>query len=219
MLSSCAPRRPLPLSDRAHCRETGDLTYFMVQPQARCRLCLPGGRVKGVCASLDLPPGKRSGTSARVGNYRIIEDDLSGVEVAALLRLHLDEMQQWSPPESVHAMPIARLRSGDVTFYSAWQDERLAACGALKQLTAAHGELKSMRAHQDFRGRGAGRAVLEHLLGEARARGYARVSLETGRPAHFAPARRLYEAGGFAECPPFADYVSDPFSICMTRPQ
>ena len=153
-----------------------------------------------------------------MGEYRIIEDDLSGVEVAALLRLHLDEMQQWSPPESVHAMPIARLRSGDVTFYSAWQDERLAACGALKQLTAAHGELKSMRAHPDFRGRGAGRAVLEHLLGEARARGYARVSLETGRPAHFASARRLYEAGGFAECPPFADYVSDPFSICMTRP-
>ena len=152
-----------------------------------------------------------------MGKYRIIEDDLSGAAVAALLRMHLDEMQQWSPPECVHAMPIARLRSADVTFYSAWQDQRLAACGALKQLTAAHGELKSMRAHPDFRGRGAGRAVFDHLLGEARARGYTRVSLETGRPAQFAPARRLYEAGGFAECPPFADYASDPFSICMTR--
>ena len=153
-----------------------------------------------------------------MGSYRIIEDDLSGAAVAALLRLHLDEMHQWSPPESVHAMTTARLRSGDVTFYSAWQDDRLAACGALKQLTAAHGELKSMRAHPDFRGRGAGRAVLDHLLNEARARGYARVSLETGRPTQFAPARLLYEASGFAECPPFADYVSDPFSICMTRP-
>ena len=150
-------------------------------------------------------------------SFRIIEDDLSGADVAALLQLHLAEMHQWSPPASVHAMPMARLRSADVTFYSAWQDGRLAACGALKRLAPAHGELKAMRAHPDFRGRGAGRAVLDHLLGEARARGYTRVSLETGRPTPFAPAHRLYAANGFAECAPFADYVSDPFSICMTR--
>ena len=150
-------------------------------------------------------------------DYLIREDDLSGAEVAALLRLHLDEMHQWSPPESVHAMPIERLRAPDVTFYSLWQGGRLAACGALKQIDPCHGELKSMRAHPDFRGRGAGRAVLNHLLGEARRRGYKRVSLETGRPEPFWPARALYAANGFAECPPFADYVADDFSICMTR--
>lgn len=149
--------------------------------------------------------------------FCIIEDDLTGAEIAALLRLHLDEMHQWSPPAAVHAMPIERLRAADVTFYSAWHGDRLAACGALKQLGPAHGELKAMRAHPDFRSKGAGRAMLDSLLAEARRRSYTRVSLETGRPDAFRPARQLYEANGFAECPPFADYVSDPFSICMSR--
>ena len=155
--------------------------------------------------------------AAMASDFLICEDDLTGADVTALLRLHLDEMHQWSPPASVHAMPIERLRAPDVTFYSAWQGSRLAACGALKVLDPGHGELKSMRAHPDFRGRGAGRAMLDHLLDEARARGYTRVSLETGRPAAFRPARALYEANGFAECPPFGDYVADDFSICMTR--
>jgi len=145
------------------------------------------------------------------------EDDLTGPEIVALLRLHLDEMYQWSPPESVHAMPIERLRQPDVTFYSAWDGPRLAGCGALKQLDPAHGELKSMRAAPDYRRRGVGKAILLHLLAEARTRGYARVSLETGRPEPFLPARRLYEAHGFVECPPFAEYVLDDFSICMTK--
>jgi len=144
------------------------------------------------------------------------EDDLTGAEIAALLRLHLDEMHKWSPPESVHAMPVERLREADVTFWSVWDGERLAGCGALRHLDAAHGEIKSMRAAPAYRGKGVGKAILLHLLAEARGRGYARVSLETGRPADFLPARRLYEAQGFAECPPFADYVLDDFSICMT---
>jgi putative acetyltransferase len=147
----------------------------------------------------------------------ILEDDLTGPDIIALLQLHLDEMHQWSPPESVHAMPAERLRAPDVAFFAAWHGERLAACGAIKHLDADHGELKSMRAHPDYRGKGAGRAMLDHLLAVARARGYQRVSLETGRPEPFLPARRLYEANGFAECPPFGDYVSDDFSICLTR--
>jgi putative acetyltransferase len=150
-------------------------------------------------------------------DYRIIEDDLTGPDIAALLRLHLDEMHQWSPPESVHAMPIERLRQPDVTFFAAWHGARLAACGAIKHLAADHGELKSMRAHPDYRGKGAGKAILLHLLDEAAKRGYRRVSLETGRPEPFLPARRLYESHGFAECPPFADYTEDAFSICMTK--
>ncbi len=150
-------------------------------------------------------------------DYTIREDDLTGPEIAALLRLHLDEMHQWSPPCSVHAMPIERLRAPDVTFFSAWQGDRLAACGAIKQLDSGHGELKSMRADPAWRGKGAGRAILDHLLQVARGRGYRRLSLETGSTAEFIPARSLYLANGFAECGPFADYGEDPFSVFMTR--
>lgn len=148
---------------------------------------------------------------------RIIEDDLSGTAIAALLQLHLDEMHRFSPPESVHALPIESLRVPGVTFWSAWDGDRLAGCGALRELDPLHGEIKSMRAHPDYRGKGVGRALLDHMLGAARARGYARVSLETGRPDEFLPARRLYERNGFAPCPPFGSYTDDPFSICMTR--
>ena len=149
--------------------------------------------------------------------YTVREDDLSGGAVAALLTLHLAEMHAWSPACSVHAMPIARLREGDVTFYSVWDGECLAACGAIKQLGETHGELKSMRADPVYRGKGAGSAVLDHLIAVARARGYTRLSLETGSTAPFDPARKLYKANGFAECGPFADYPLDPFSVFMTR--
>lgn len=149
--------------------------------------------------------------------YRVIEDDLSGTEIAALLRLHLNEMHEWSPPESVHAMDIDRLRAGDVTFYSAWDGPLLAACGAIKQLGPDHGELKSMRADPAYRGKGAGRAILDHLIAEARARSYVRLSLETGAPAQFAPAHRLYAANDFVDCGPFGGYRADPFSRFMTR--
>lgn len=148
---------------------------------------------------------------------RIVEDDLTGTRIAALLRLHLEEMHAWSPAESVHAMPIERLRADDVTFYSAWAGDALAGCGAIKQIDPLHGELKSMRAHPDWRGKGVGKAILAHLLAVARSRGYRQVSLETGRPEPFRPARELYRSHGFSECPPFADYTDDPFSICMTR--
>lgn len=147
----------------------------------------------------------------------IVPDDLTGEEVLALLQLHLDEMHQWSPACKVHAMPAERLRQPDVAFFSAWDGDRLAGCGAIKHLDDSHGELKSMRAVPEYRGKGVGKAILLRLLEEARARGYARVSLETGRPAPFAPAQALYRAHGFAECPPFGEYVSDDFSMCMTK--
>lgn len=152
-----------------------------------------------------------------MAGYRIIEDDLTGAEVTALLELHLAEMHRWSPPESVHAMPVARLRAADVTFYSAWDGDTLAAVGALKQLDAARGELKSMRAAPAYRGKGAGRAILDRLIAEARRRGYRWLGLETGRPEPFHPAHRLYAGYGFVECEPFGDYVSDAFSLCMAR--
>lgn len=151
------------------------------------------------------------------GQYSIIEDDLSGAAITALLRFHLDEAHRLSPPGSVHALPIERLRRPDVSFFSAWDENSLAACGALKHIDEGRAELKAMRADPAYRGKGAGRAMLHHLLAVAKALGYARVSLETGRTEPFEPARRLYESHGFAECPPFGDYTEDPFSICMTR--
>ncbi len=152
-----------------------------------------------------------------ISELTMIEDDLTGAEICALLRLHLGEMHSWSPPESCHVMPVERLRQADVTFWSAWDGSNLAGCGALKEIGVQHGEIKSMRAHPDYRGKGVGKAVLLHLLDQAKQRGYTRISLETGRPEPFIPARRLYESHGFAECPPFGDYVSDDFSMCMTK--
>lgn len=149
--------------------------------------------------------------------YSIREDDLSGEAIAALLTLHLSEMHAWSPACSVHALPIERLRADDVTFYSVWDGDQLAACGAIKHLGASHGELKSMRADPAYRGQGAGCAVLAHLMEIARQRGYTRLSLETGSTKPFEPARQLYNDHGFAECGPFADYPLDPFSVFMTR--
>ena len=152
-----------------------------------------------------------------IDSLHIVPDDLTGPEILALLQLHLDDMHLWSPPESVHAMPAERLRQPDVAFFSAWDGATLAGCGAIKHLDAGHGELKSMRVAPAYRGRGVGSAVLDRLLAEARARGYTRVSLETGRPEPFHPAQKLYRANGFVECAPFADYVRDDFSMCMTR--
>ncbi len=152
-----------------------------------------------------------------MATYRIEEDDLTGPEVTGLLAFHLEEMHRWSPPESVHAMPVERLRQPDVTFYSAWDEDRLAAVGALKALDATRGELKSMRAAPDYRGKGAGQAILHHLLAEAGRRGYRWLGLETGRPEPFRPAQALYRKHGFSECPPFGEYVADDFSICMER--
>lgn len=149
--------------------------------------------------------------------YRITQDDLTSSAVLELLQFHLDEMYQWSPPESVHAMPAERLRAADVSFYAAWDGEQLAAVGALKELDKERGELKSMRAAPAYRGKGAGEAILLHLMDEGGQRGYNWLGLETGRPAPFLPARRLYEKHGFAECPAFGDYISDEFSLCMEK--
>ena len=150
-------------------------------------------------------------------SYRIVPDDLRGAAVLSLLAFHLAEMHRWSPACKVHAMPVERLRAPDVAFYSAWAGEALAAVGALKHLGEGRGEIKSMRAAPAFRGRGAGEAMLLHLMGEARGRGYRWLGLETGRPAPFEPAGALYRKHGFAECAPFEDYVSDEFSLCMAR--
>jgi putative acetyltransferase len=148
-------------------------------------------------------------------NFRL--DDLSGEPTRALIARHLAGMRANSPPESVHALEIDKLRGPDVTFWSVWLEKEIAGCGALKRLDARQGEIKSMRVADAFLGRGVGRALLEHLIGEARARGMERLWLETGSSAAFIPALRLYESAGFVRCGPFNGYTDDPFSVFMTR--
>lgn len=144
-------------------------------------------------------------------------DDLRGAEVAALLQEHLDEMAQYSPPESIHALDLERLRRPEITFWTVWESGQLLGCGAIRQLDATHGEIKSMRTSKHHRRKGVAAVMLQHILDEAVRRGYRRLSLETGSPVAFEPARQLYARFGFAYCGPFGDYIDDPFSVFMTR--
>ena len=144
-------------------------------------------------------------------------DDLSGPEIRALLEEHLRNMHALSPPESVHALDLTALQRPEITFWTVWSQGELWGCGALKALDPTHGEVKSMRTASTRRRCGVGRAMLEHIIAEARTRSYARLSLETGSMDAFAPARRLYESFGFTYCGPFADYAADPNSAFMTR--
>jgi putative acetyltransferase len=144
-------------------------------------------------------------------------DDLRHPAVVALLQEHLDWMHRTSPPESVHALDLDALRHDDISFWAVWDGDALAGCGALRELDPGHGEVKSMRTAQTHLRRGVAAAMLDHLLAEAKRRGYARLSLETGSMAYFAPAHALYARAGFVRCAPFGDYIEDPNSVFMTR--
>ena len=143
-------------------------------------------------------------------------DDLSRPAIHALLQEHLDSMYALSPSASVHALDISKLRSPQITFWSAWEGVDLLGCGALMELSKTHGELKSMRTPNARRRQGAGRAMLAHIIAVADSRGYERLSLETGSMEAFKPALRLYESAGFSRCGPFEGYKEDPYSVFMT---
>ena len=143
-------------------------------------------------------------------------DDLFRPAIHALLNEHLQSMYALSPPESVHALDLEKLRRPEITFWSAWDGSVLLGCGALKELDGKHGEVKSMRTPNALRRRGAGRALLAHAIGVARSRSYERLSLETGSMQAFQPAQKLYESFGFTYCGPFGDYAEDPNSVFMT---
>lgn len=144
-------------------------------------------------------------------------DDLNGSEIAKLLAEHLECMAEVSPPESRHALNLDGLRQPGITCWSVWHGAELAGCGALKQLDAAHAEIKSMRTAKAYLRKGVASLLLQHIIAEARRRGYRKLSLETGSMDYFEPARRLYRKFGFKGCPPFADYIEDPNSVFMTR--
>ena len=148
--------------------------------------------------------------------WLIRRDDLTGQQIRALLEEHLRSMHELSPPESVHALDLDGLRKPEITFWTAWSGDELLGCGALKQLDPQHGEIKSMRTAMAHRRKGVARAMLDHIVTEAKRRGFKRLSLETGAPAAFEPARRLYASSGFTPCSAFGDYVEDPYSVFMS---
>ncbi|WP_374523906.1 GNAT family N-acetyltransferase [Sphingopyxis sp.] len=152
-----------------------------------------------------------------IDSWRIVEDDLSGAPVRALLERHFAGMLASSPAGSCHFLDFDGLRAGGVTFWSIHKEGVLAGCGALKMLNGAHGEIKSMRTADAFLRQGVAARMLGHIIAEARERGVERLSLETGSGAAFEPALALYRRYGFEDCEPFADYRPDPFSRFMTR--
>ncbi|MBL8345476.1 MAG: GNAT family N-acetyltransferase [Rubrivivax sp.] len=147
---------------------------------------------------------------------RIEVDDLTRPEVLDLLREHLANMHELSPPEQVFALDVTKLRAPDITFWTVWDGGALLGCGALKELGPAHGEVKSMRTPKALRRRGAGRAVLAQIVDEACRRGYERLSLETGSHPAFGAAHALYRSVGFSDCGPFGSYRENENSVFMS---
>lgn len=146
----------------------------------------------------------------------IQEDNLRGPAIAALLEEHLTHMHAITPPGSVHALDLDALRRDpEITFFSLRENAVLLGCGALKQLNALTGEIKSMRTAEPHRRRGVAAKILEHLILVASHRGLQTLFLETGSMPEFAAARSLYERHGFKYCPPFGDYSEDPNSVFM----
>lgn len=145
-------------------------------------------------------------------SFRIVADDLSSDATRELLRFHLAGMHSSSPPGHSFALDLSGLQTPDIAVWSAWEGDRIAAIGALKALPDGTGEVKSMRTHPDFLRRGAAGAILETIIAEATARGYRRLSLETGSGADFEPALAFYRRRGFVNGEAFADYVPSDFN-------
>ena len=147
---------------------------------------------------------------------RIVDGGLDDPRVVALLRLHVTRARAETAPGSAHALDLSGLRTPDMTFWSVWNGDELVGVGALKRLSAEHGEIKSMHTVEAARGRGVGSALVRHIMAAARACGMRRLSLETGSWPYFLAARALYARHGFVECGPFGEYREDPNSVFMT---
>ena len=147
---------------------------------------------------------------------KIIDGGLDNSRVQKLLSHHFKTARAETAVGSAHALDLSGLKSPDIHFWSAWDGEHVVAIGALKRLSKSHGEIKSMHTDQSYRRKGAGSAMLQHIIARARQMGLSHLSLETGSWPYFDPARALHRRHGFIECPPFGDYVADPNSVFMT---
>ena len=146
-----------------------------------------------------------------------IEGNFDQPEVNKLLTNHFIELRAASPEGSAHVLDIPGLKDPSIKFWSLWLNEKLFGCGALKILNDKHGEFKSIRIHDDFRERGNGIKLIEHLIFEAKKLGIKRISIETGAGLFFEPARKLFKKCKFVTCKPFAHYKEDINSIYYTK--
>ena len=144
------------------------------------------------------------------------EGGLDDARVEALLNHHRTEAHASTPTDNAHALDSSGLKAAGIRFFSAWDRDALCGVGALKQLGERHAELKSMRTHPDHLRKGVARAILDRIVAEARAAGFARLSLETGTAPMFAPANAMYERHGFVDCAAFGDYPASPHNRFMT---
>mgnify|MGYP006413400457 FL=1 len=145
-----------------------------------------------------------------------IEGNFDNSEVHELLTKHFIELRSASPEDSCHVLDIAGLKDSSIKFWSLWDGNNLMGSGALKFLDKEHGEFKSIRVSDKFRGKGNGSKVINHLINEAKKLNIKRLSLETGAGDFFLTARKLFNKCGFEPCEPFSHYKKDINSIYMT---
>ena len=146
-----------------------------------------------------------------------IEGNFENPDVNQLLLKHFVELKAASPEGSAHVLDIQGLKERSIRFWSLWEKEKLIGCGALKFLKKDHGEFKSIRIHDEFRNKGFGIKIINHLIDEAKKLGIKRISIETGAGKFFDPARRLFKRCNFIPCKPFAHYKDDENSIYLTK--
>ena len=146
-----------------------------------------------------------------------IEGNFDHPEVNELLSKHFIELRKASPEGSAHVLDIPGLKVSSIKFWSLWEDDKLMGCGALKFLDKGHGEFKSIRVHDVYRGKGNGIKVIKHLIEEAKKLNIKRISIETGAGKFFEPARKLFQKCNFKPCEPFAHYKEDINSLYLTK--
>ena len=146
-----------------------------------------------------------------------IEGNFDNSEVNELLTKHFIELRAASPEGSAHVLDITGLKVNSIKFWSLWDEKKLIRCGALKFINEEHGEFKSIRIHDDFRKKGLGTEVINHLINEAKKLKIKRLSIETGAGDFFIPARKLFKKAGFTPCKPFAHYKEDVNSVYLTK--
>ena len=146
-----------------------------------------------------------------------IEGNFDHPEVDELLTKHFIELRAASPEGSAHVLDIPGLKVPSIKFWSFWKNDKLMGCGALKFLDKNHGEFKSIRVHDDFRNKGNGIKLINHLINEAKKLKINRISIETGAGKFFDPARKLFKKCNFEPCQPFAHYKLDSNSIYLTK--
>ena len=143
---------------------------------------------------------------------KVIENNFDNVEVHNLLTKHFIELRSVSPDDSCHVLNIQGLKDPSIKFWSFWEENKLIGCAALKFLDKKHGEFKSIRVEDEFRGKGIGEKIISHLIDVSRKEGIKKLSIETGAGDFFSSARKLFKKFGFKTCAPFANYKEDPHS-------